>query len=384
MIRKSAFACLLTFLAITAPAAPTDSKQKPADSKQALADNPIDIKQWEVPFTGQPHDPFKFTLIAAAPADSKEALANPIDIKEWDVPFTGQPRDPFAAGADEIWFVGQSGHYLARLTPSSGEFFKRDLDGKAGPHNLIVGTDGIVWYSGNLQGYIGRYDPKTDKIEKIAMPDPAAKDPHTLVFDKNEKHIWFTVQWGNFVGRLNIADSSVELIPVPTNRARPYGIKIAPDGTPWIVLLGTHKLASVDVKTLKLTEHVIPSDDARPRRLEITRDGRIWYADYARGMLGLYNPKNNSFKEWPLPGDEDARPYGMALDKQEHVWVVTGKQPNLFVGFDTKAEKIFSKTPIPSGAGTVRHMDYHAPSDTVWFGTDKQTIGRAAVNIDSQ
>lgn len=324
---------------------------------------------------------FSATLTAESTDSKQNTGDNPVDIQEWDVPFKGQPRDPLAASADAIWFVGQSGHYLARFTPSSGDFFKRDLDDKAGPHNLIVGADGIVWYSGNLQGYIGRYDPKTDKIEKIMMPNPEAKDPHTLVFDKDQKHIWFTVQWGNFVGRLNIADRSVELIPVPTAKARPYGIKIAPDGTPWIVLLGTHKLASVDTKTLKLTEHVIPSDDARPRRLEITRDGRVWYADYARGTLGSFNPKDTSFKEWTLPGEDDARPYGMALDKQDHIWVVTGKQPNLFIGFDTKAERIFSKTPVPSGAGTVRHMDYHTASNTVWFGTDKQTIGRAVVDI---
>src|SRR5690606_20084437 len=106
----------------------------------------------------------------------------------------GRARDPFAAGDNEVWFVGQRGHYVARFTPSTGEFFKKDLPDQAGPHNLIVGSDGIVWYAGNLRGYIGRYDPRTDEITKIEMPDPAARDPHTLVFDEGEKHIWFTVQ----------------------------------------------------------------------------------------------------------------------------------------------------------------------------------------------
>lgn len=323
------------------------------------------------------------STLTAEPAGTQQ---NPVNIKEWEVPYGGQPRDPFAAGADEIWFVGQAGHYLARFTPSTGEFFKHDLGDEAGPHNLIVGKDGIVWYAGNLKGYIGRYDPKTGKTTKIKMPDPAAKDPHTLVFDRDQKHIWFTVQWGNFVGRLTVADLSVELIPVQTEKARPYGIKMAPDGTPWVVLLGTYKLGAVNVQAMKLVEHELPKRDARPRRLEITDDGRIWYADYGRGVLGLYNPhaagNERLFKEWALPGDKDARPYGMALDKRGHVWVVTtGKQPNLFVGFDTKAEKIVSITPIPSGGGTVRHMDYHAPTDTVWFGTDTQMLGRAVVNM---
>jgi len=319
-------------------------------------------------------------LIASLSVNAAEEL-NPINIEEWDVPYSGRPRDPFAANNDEIWFVGQRNHYLGKFTPSTGKFFKRDLPDNAGPHNLIVGSDGIIWFAGNLKGYIGRYDPSTDNITKIMMPDETARDPHTLIFSKDEKYIWFTVQRSNFVGRLAIADASIELIPVPTPRALPYGIKIAADGTPWIVLLGTNKLAAVDSDTLKLSEYALPHEDARPRRLEITGDGRIWYADYGRSTLGLYDPKIKSFKEWPLPAGKRSRPYGMAMDEQDRVWVVaTGVSPNLFVGFDTGSEKIFSITPIPSGAGSVRHMHYHAPARTVWFGTDTGMLGRALVD----
>ncbi len=314
-----------------------------------------------------------------APVSAAEEM-NPIVIEEWDAPYGGRTRDPFAAGADEIWYVGQKGNYLGRFTPSTGKFIKRDLPDGAGPHNVIVGSDGIVWYTGNRKAHIGRYDPKTDAITKIPMPDDAARDPHTMVFDAGEQHIWFTVQIGNRIGRLRLDDLSVELIDVPTPRARPYGIRIAADGTPWIVLFGTNKLASVDPETLELTEYVIPVEQARPRRLEITSDGRIWYSDFVRGYLGVYDIEEKSFDEFALPAGENARPYGTAKDAQDRVWVVAGGvEPNLFVGFDTRQEKIISVTEIPSGAGTVRHMDYHAPTSSVWFGTDHETLGRANV-----
>jgi virginiamycin B lyase len=308
------------------------------------------------------------------------AAKNPISIKEWNVPYEGRPRDPFVAGPDAIWFVGQTDGYLARLTPSDGAFFQRDLGDEAGPHNLIVGDDGIVWFAGNLNAYIGRFDPKTDKIERVDMPNADAVDPHTMVFDADQSHIWFTVQGGNFVGRLKIADRSVELIEVPTDSARPYGIRIAPDGVPWIALFGTNKLASVDRSAMKLTEHEIPHSDARPRRLEITPDGRLWYSDYARGKIGRFDPKSGDFAEWALPSGTGSRPYGTALDNDGVVWIVeTGVSPNLFVGFDTKREEVVSVTPVPSGGGTVRHMDYAPDEDAVWFGADTGTIGRADV-----
>ncbi len=322
-------------------------------------------------------------LIALPPVhDSPEAAEtlNPVVIKEWPISYGGRVRDPYAAGADEIWFVGQAGDYLAQFTPSNGTVVKRDLEDSPGPHNLIVGSDGIVWYAGNTEGYIGRYDPVADVIEKIEMPDPEASDPHTLVFGPGQREIWFSVQWGNFIGRLTVASRKVDLIPVPTDNARPYGIKVAPDGTVWCVLLGTNKLASVDASTLVPTEYEMPALAARPRRLEITADGRVWYSDYRRGFVGLFDPRGKSFGEWPLPSGDSARPYGMASDELGRVWLVeTGVSPNQFVGFDTESERIISVTPIPSGAGSVRHMDYHAPTGAVWFGTDENTLGRAQV-----
>lgn len=325
--------------------------------------------------------------LSALPAPmSGGALAaeplNPVDIKEWPISHGGRVRDPFARGPDEVWFVGQAGDYLGRFTPSTGQVIKRDLADEPGPHNLIVGRRGMVWYAGNGDGYIGRYDPGSDTIGKIAMPDPEVADPHTLVFDADETHIWFTVQWGNMIGRLTTASGKVDLIPVPTGNARPYGIKVAPNGTVWAVLAGTNKIASVNPRTLVLTEYNIPNSGARPRRVEITSDGRVWYADYARGFIGLFDPKTGSFGEWKLPSSGGARPYGMAADDQDRIWLVeTGVSPNLFVGFDTRLEKIISITPIPSGAGSVRHMHYHAPTGTVWFGSDNNTLSRARVQI---
>jgi virginiamycin B lyase len=71
----------------------------------------------------------------------------------------------------------------------------------------------------------------------------------------------------------------------------------------------------------------------------------------------------------------------MASDDRDRIWLVeTGVQPNKLVGFNPKTEKWISITPISeSGAGTVRHMIYHVPTKSLWFGTDANTIGRARI-----
>jgi virginiamycin B lyase len=312
---------------------------------------------------------------------SSFVLADSLDIKEWQVPYEHSvPRDPFAESATSVWFVGQSGGYLAKLHTDTGEFMRVPLKDGSGPHNLIVGSDGIVWYAGNLNRLIGRYDPDTKKIEEVVMPDEAARDPHTLIFDEGEKHIWFTVQGGNMIGRLNVKSRAVDLIRSRTARSRPYGIKLAPDGSIWAVLFGSNKLAHIDPSTLELVEVELPRAGARPRRLEVLNDGRVWYVDYAKGMLGVYDPAGKSFNEWQIPQGERSRPYGMASDSSGNIWLVaSGVQPNVFMGFDPKTESFHSPTEIGSGGGTVRHMHYHEPSGAVWFGTDTNYIGRAIV-----
>lgn len=305
--------------------------------------------------------------------------AEQAQIEEWDVPWERtRPRDPDLAPDGSVWFCGQGGHYLGHLDPATGEITKRDLPEGTGPHNLIVDTDGQVWFAGNLKGYIGRMDPDSGEIERFPMPLEAAGDPHTLVFGDRGEFIWFTVQRGNFVGRLERSTGEVRLMEVPTPQARPYGIIVAPDGTPWFTEFGSNKLAYIDTEALEVVEVPLPREEARPRRLAATSDGRIWYGDYATGMLGVHDPEGGGFREWELPGGEGAMPYAVTVDPEDRIWTVeTGPAPNRLVGFDTGSEDFVSITPIPSGAGAVRHMIYDPARDAIWFGADTNTVGIA-------
>ena len=101
------------------------------------------------------------------------------------------------------------------------------------------------------------------------------------------------------------------------------------------------------------------------------------------GILGRYNPADESFAEWQMPQGEDSRPYGMASDSLGRLrMVATGVQPNVFLGFDPATEAFFNATEVGSGGGTIRHMHYHEPSGSIWFGTDTNYVGRAIVEQD--
>src|SRR5690606_14662823 len=112
-------------------------------------------------------------------------------------------------------------------------------------------------------------------------------------------------------------------------------IALDPQGQPWIAELGTNALGTVDLAAWQYREITLPREDARPRRVVATADGRIWYVDYAEGYLGVYDPADGAFREWPGPFGDDTRPYGMAADAKGRIWfAATGPQPNVLLGFD--------------------------------------------------
>lgn len=328
------------------------------------------------------------TGLFALPVGSAAQTDTDPELTEWQVPWENtRPRDPYVAPDGKVWFVGQTGHYAAVLDPATGAMERVDLPGEAGPHNIVVDADGVPWYAGNRVGNLGRIDPVTREITVFPMPDRRARDPHTLVFDANGD-IWFTVQGGNFIGKFWKETGEVRLVEAPQvagrggqmGSSRPYGIEMDSRDRPWVVLFNTNQIAMVDPGSFTLKTFALPHEGARPRRLAITSDDSVWYVDYARGFLGRLDPDSGEVEEWPMPSGPSSRPYGMAVDADDRIWFVeTGVQPNTFVGFDPLTEEFFSSVEVESGGGAVRHMMFDPKTNSIWFGTDSGTVGRAVV-----
>ena len=318
-------------------------------------------------------------LITVWPA--LDAVGDTVDIREWLVPWKdSEPGHAYVGARGRVWFVGQSDSYIANFSPETGEFNRYDLRKGAVPTALVVDTNGVIWFANNKHRYIGSLNPATGRINEFAMSDKKAKDPRSIVLDPSGD-IWFTVESSNFIGFLKTADGEVNLIPVPTKKVRPHGIALDSNGNPWAAASGRNMLLSVNRVDMSVTEIETPNEDSRFRQIAITSDDRVWYADYELGNLGRYDPQDGSFAEWPLPGGTDSKPHGMAVDKDDRIWIVeTGRMPNGLVGFDTGTETFLTETDIPSGAGSVSHMYYYEAAGEIWFGTGTNYIGRAKVD----
>ena len=278
-----------------------------------------------------------------------------VTIKEWKVPTPGsRPHDPMAGKDGSLWYSGQFANVLGRLDPKTGVIKEYKLPPNSGPHGIISGPDGNVWYTANFGAYIGRFDPKTGDVTKFPMPDPKAKDPHTLQFDK-QGVLWFTVQGANMVGRLDPKTGQIKLVTSPTEKSLPYGMVINSKGVPFFDEFGANKIASIDPATMQIREYPLPNPDARPRRIAKTSDDIIWYSDYGRGYLGRLDPKTGAVTERASPGGPKSLPYGIAVVHDIIWYSESGVKPNTLVRFDPKTAK-FQTWTIPGGGGVVRNM----------------------------
>lgn len=186
------------------------------------------------------------TLLALSALLAVPAVAEaPVEARFWKVPWADtRPRDPAVADDGRIWFVGQTGDYVAVLDPGTAEFQRFDLAAGAGPHNLILGEDGMVWYAGNRARHIGRMDPGTGAIERIATLDPgtmaleevplprAAARTRRIAIGR-DGGIWYVDYSGGYLGRLDPGTRQVREWPMPSGaKSRPYAMAV--DGRGWL------------------------------------------------------------------------------------------------------------------------------------------------------
>jgi virginiamycin B lyase len=190
--------------------------------------------------------------------------------------------------------------------------------------------------------------------------------------------LWFTVQQGNFVGRLDPATGAIKLVTSPTPKSRPYGIQISAQGVPVFVEFGTNKIATIDPKTLAIKEYPLPDAGARPRRLAIGPDGMIWYADFARGFIGKFDLATGAVKEWPSPSGPKSEPYGMVFTKGAVWYNESNAKPNTIVRFDPATEK-FQSWAIPGGGDIVRNMDVSPDGNPVTANSLTNQVGMVQI-----
>jgi virginiamycin B lyase len=293
--------------------------------------------------------------------------ADPV-IREYPVPKGSHPHDVAPAIDGGVWYTAQHTGELGYLDPKTGKTRHILLGKDSAPHGVIVGPDGAPWITDSGQNAIVRVDPRTDQVNIYPLSSQRNVNLNTATFDKSGT-LWFTGQNG-YYGRVDPKTGKVQVFEAPGGRG-PYGICTAPDGSVWYASLAGSHIARINTKTGEATAIEPPTPDQGARRVWADSKSRIWVSEWNSGQVSVYDPKTNQWQQWKLPGDHP-QAYAVYVDNHDTVWL-SDFGANAIVSFDPtpKRFKVFT---LPSPGAQVRQI-LGRPGE-VWLpesGADKIT-----------
>jgi virginiamycin B lyase len=290
-------------------------------------------------------------------------------VAEWSVPTPKFARDPAPAPDGSIYIAVMQGNKIARFDPATRQFREWDLPEGAKPHGLIVDKRGIVYYTGNGNGTIGRLDPATGKVTEYKAR-AAGSGPHTII-QAQDGTLWFTEQSGDRIGRLDPASG---VIKEYDTRGGPYGLALSKDGAVWFCQLGGNRMGRLDPATGKITEIELPRGSG-PRRVAASADGSIlWWAFYGSNELVKFDPvAQKILKTYPLPSGGGGGAYAVTVDGAGFPWV-NEISADTVVRLDPGTEKM-QVIKLPTKNTGIRKMVIAADGRLWYMGSHSGKIG---------
>jgi virginiamycin B lyase len=272
-------------------------------------------------------------------------------VTEFPLPAGAAPHDVAPAPDGIVWYTAQHIGALGRLDPETGEARHIPLGASSSPHGVIIGPDDAPWITDSGLNAIVRVDPISEEVTVFPLPAEAGyANLNTATFDGNGI-LWFTGQVGVY-GRLDPATGELEVFDAPRGRG-PYGITTTPAGEVYYASLAGSHIAHIDLESGEATVLEPPTPGQGARRIWSDSQGRLWISEWNVGQLGMYDPASESWQEWRLPGSNPS-PYAIYVDETDAVWL-SDFSANALVRFDPQTETFQTFSEISPGAA-VRQM----------------------------
>ena len=248
------------------------------------------------------------------------------------------------------------------------------------PHDVIVDSEGIAWYSNFGEQTLGKLDPKTGKHTEYPVPEPKKGSPTgalSVRFDKDQ-NLWLGLMYQASIAKFDKKTETFQVwnIPPDLNKANTQinmtsPLRIGVDGKVWtqnngfagvhrvdlksgkwetwepfkeaprghniydviadsqnnayFTDIGKEHIGRIDAKTGKITLFPAPTANSGPRRGVMDSQDRLWFGEYRGNQIGMFDTKTERFQEWAMPTPW-SNPYDVAVDKNGEAW--TGSMLN--------------------------------------------------------
>jgi virginiamycin B lyase len=261
--------------------------------------------------------------------------ATRVVITEYDLPRKQiQPHDVVVDSDGIIWFSHFGEQFLGKMDPKTGKVWEYPIPViKAGfpVGTLDLRTDkaGNLWVGMMYQGGVARFDKKTETFMVWSIPQEwqtdAAQSGH---LDPSATHIdgkvWVKNSDRSQILRLDPETGKWENLgsfsdPANGKRLGVYGIPADRDNNLYLLDFSSSNVGRIDAKTGQFTVYSGQIKESRPRRGVVDEQNRLWFAEYGGNAIGMLDPKTGKVQEWMLP-TAWAQPYDVVTDKNGEAW----------------------------------------------------------------
>jgi streptogramin lyase len=252
---------------------------------------------------------------------------------EYDLPReTIEPHDVIVDSHGMVWFSSFGEQYLSKLDPKTGKLTEFAIaEHKPGFPTGLLGlrsdTEGNLWFGNMYQATIAKFDPKTETFkfwplegdENIDAAQINMVSPQSSAVDGK---VW--AQNNGFAGihRLDVATGKLETFEPFKGMTGPHNIyDVIPDSKNNVYFTDFRQrhIGRIDAKTGTVDLFEIPTPNSAPRRGSMDTQDRLWFGEYRGDRIGMFDTKREEFKEWLIP-PKWSSPYDVVVDRNGEAW----------------------------------------------------------------
>lgn len=306
-------------------------------------------------------------------------------ITEYDLPNSLiQPHDVIIDREGMVWYSDFGQQFLGKMDPNTGEVTQYPIpvlkEGwPVGTLDLEEDRDGKIWIGVMYQANIARFDPVTEQFEQWSVPaewqSDASQTGHLAVRSTHvDGKVWIKNSDETNIYRLDLAtgefeDMGVPMDPTTGRKLGVYGIHSDSANNAYLLDFSSNNIGRFDAESGELTVYKTPSVGSRPRRGRVDGQDRLWFAEYGTNAIGVFDPDNEAFAEWPVPTPWSA-PYDAVYDNA-HGQAWTGSM------FTDRVSRLdvetgeYTEYPLPRPTNIRRvFVDERSNPGTLWIGSN--------------
>src|SRR5690349_14403287 len=257
-------------------------------------------------------------------------------VTEYDLPRPiAMPHDVLVDSDGMVWYSDFGDQFIGKLDPKTGKVtdypipvLKKGFP--LGTLDLQLDKEQNLWVSLMYQGGIAKFDRKTEKFQTYPVPKEwqGNHTQQSMVSPSNSNvdgKVWTNNQDTHSIYRLDVATGQYEnlgefKIPGENRTINAYGIPSDSQNNLYLLEFGANKIGRIDAKTKEFKVYSTIAQGTRPRRGRFDAQDRLWFAEYGANGVGMLDPKSGQIQEWQLPIPWSA-PYHVVPDKNGEIWI---------------------------------------------------------------